>query len=237
MRDAVFVGIDVSKGTLDVGLRPSGESFRVGNDQGGISALVERLSGVQPELVVLEASGGYETAVVAELAAASIAVTVVNPRQVRDFARAIGQLGKSDVLDARILALFAERVRPEVRPLGMEWLSMGPYGNRSGDILLLTRSGLNRPIQDRYYFSGPYHSWHGSASPQDSHIPLIVARQNYPSAKLKKMVDKVAGEQPSQLALVPLVLELLVSEPPSAPAVPPTKPGSDQAATPATKSQ
>jgi transposase len=120
MRDAVFVGIDVSKGTLDVALRPSGESFRVGNDQGGISALVERLSGVQPELVVLEASGGYETAVVAELAAASIAVTVVNPRQVRDFARAIGQLEKSDVLDARILALFAERVRPEVRPLADE---------------------------------------------------------------------------------------------------------------------
>ena len=120
MRDAVFVGIDVSKGTLDVALRPSGESFRVGNDQGGISALVERLSGVQPELVVLEASGGYETAVVAELAAASIAVTVVNPRQVRDFARAIGQLEKSDVLDARILALFAEWVRPEVRPLADE---------------------------------------------------------------------------------------------------------------------
>jgi transposase len=120
MRDAVFVGIDVSKGTLDVALRPSGESFRVGNDQGGISALVETLSGVQPELVVLEASGGYETAVVAELVAASIAVTVVNPRQVRDFARAIGQLEKSDVLDARILALFAERVRPEVRPLADE---------------------------------------------------------------------------------------------------------------------
>ena len=80
----------------------------------------ERLSGVQPELVVLEASGGYETAVVAELAATSIAVTVVNPRQVRDFARAIGQLEKSDVLDARILALFAERVRPEVRPLADE---------------------------------------------------------------------------------------------------------------------
>ena len=119
----------------------------------------------------------------------------------------------------------------------MQWLSAGPYGNRSGDILLLARSGLNRPIQDRYYFSGPYHSWHGSASPQDSHIPLIVARQNYPRAKLKKMVDKVAGSQPSQLALVPLVLELLVSEPPSAPAVPPTKPGSDQAATPAAKSQ
>jgi Type I phosphodiesterase / nucleotide pyrophosphatase len=111
--------------------------------------------------------------------------------------------------------------RPDLVQLDkrMEWLSMGPYGNRSGDILLLTRSGLNRPIEDRYYFSGPFHSWHGSASPQDSHIPLIVARQNYPSAKLKKMVDKVTGSQPSQLALVPLVLELLVSEPPSALAI------------------
>jgi len=107
----------------------------------------------------------------------------------------------------------------------MWWLSAGPYGNRSGDILLLTRSGLNNPIQNRYYFSGPYHSWHGSASPQDSHIPLIVARQNYPSAKLKKIVDKAAGPQPSQLALVPIVLALLGSEPPPAPAVPPASPG------------
>src|SRR5208282_4262835 len=98
----------------------------------------------------------------------------------------------------------------------MRWLSAGPYGNRSGDILLLSRSGLNRPIQDRYYFSVPYHSWHGSASPQDSHIPLIVARQDYPSAKLKKLVDKVAGSQPSQLDLVPIVLSLLASEPPQA---------------------
>ena len=115
---------------------------------------------------------------------------------------------------------------------------MGPYGNRSGDILLLTRSGLNRPIQDRYYFSGPFHSWHGSASPQDSHIPLIVARQELSKRQAQKDGDKVAGSQPSQLALVPLVLELLVSEPPSAlPAVSPTKPGADQAAMPAAKSQ
>ncbi|MGA9721048.1 MAG: alkaline phosphatase family protein, partial [Candidatus Binatus sp.] len=98
--------------------------------------------------------------------------------------------------------------RPDLIQLDrrMRWLSVGPYGNRAGDILLLTKSGLNIPIQQRYYFSGPYHSWHGSASWQDSHVPLIVARQNYSSAKLKKIVDRAAGEHPSHLSLVPIVL-------------------------------
>jgi hypothetical protein len=129
--------------------------------------------------------------------------------------------------------------RPDLLQLDrrMQWLSAGPYGNRSGDILLLSRSGLNQPIQDRYYFSAPYHSWHGSASMQDSHIPLIVARKDYPGAKLKQLVDKVAGSQPSQLALVPIVRALLTSQPPAAPAVPSVSPGSDQSATPAAKSQ
>ncbi|HEY9157452.1 alkaline phosphatase family protein [Candidatus Binatus sp.] len=129
--------------------------------------------------------------------------------------------------------------RPDLLQLDrrMQWLSAGPYGNRSGDILLLSRSGLNQPIQDRYYFSAPYHSWHGSASMQDSHIPLIVARKDYPGAKLKQLVDKVAGSQPSQLALVPIVRALLTSQPPAAPAVPPAKPGPDQSATPAAKSR
>jgi type I phosphodiesterase/nucleotide pyrophosphatase len=129
--------------------------------------------------------------------------------------------------------------RPDLLQLDrrMQWLSAGPYGNRSGDILLLSRSGLNQPIQDRYYFSAPYHSWHGSASMQDGHIPLIVARKGYPGAKLKQLVDKVAGSQPSQLALVPIVRALLTSQPPAAPAAPPAKPGSDQTATPAAKSR
>ena len=129
--------------------------------------------------------------------------------------------------------------RPDLVQLDrrMQWLSAGPYGNRSGDILLLSRSGLNQPIQDRYYFSAPYHSWHGSASVQDSHIPLIVARKDYPGAKLKQLVDKVAGSQPSQLALVPIVRALLTFQPPAAPSAPPAKPGSDQSATPAAKSQ
>jgi len=108
-----------------------------------------------------------------------------------------------------------EHPRPDLIQLDkrMQWLSMGPYGNRSGDILLLTRSGLNRPIERRYYFSAPYYSWHGSASSQDSHIPLIVARKSFPGTKLKKVIDKSAGSEPSQLALVPLVRALLTSEP------------------------
>jgi hypothetical protein len=119
----------------------------------------------------------------------------------------------------------------------MEWLSAGPYGNRSGDILLLSKSGLNNVIQKRYYFSGPYHSWHGSASWQDSHVPLIVARQNYSSAKLKRIVDQAAGAQPSHLSLVPIVLALLATDQTQGPAAPPAKPGSAPSATPAAKSQ
>jgi len=142
--------------------------------------------------------------------------------------------------------------RPDLIQLDrrMQWLSAGPYGNRSGDILLLSKSGLNIPIQKRYYFSGPYHSWHGSASWQDGHVPLIVARQNYPAAKLKEIVDEVAGPNPSHLSLVPIVLSLLATDlqPPASaaspkPFVPPVpaasvpSPGAAQSATPAAKSQ
>lgn len=129
--------------------------------------------------------------------------------------------------------------RPDLIQLNrrMRWLSAGPYGNRAGDVLLLSKSGLNRPIKDRFYFSAPYHSWHGSASMQDSHIPLIVARKDYPGAKLKQLVDGIAGDEPSQLSLVPIVRSLLVSEPPAAPAVPPVSSGLGQSTTPAAKSR
>ena len=112
-----FVGIDVAKATLDIAVRPSGEHWSAANDDGGIPALVQRLRPLAPALIVLEATGGFETAVVAALAAAGLTVVVANPRQVRDFAKATGQLAKTDVLDAQVLALFAERVRPEPRPL------------------------------------------------------------------------------------------------------------------------
>ena len=112
-----FVGIDVAKAQLDMALRPTGERWAVANDDAGIAALVARLQALLPTLIVLEATGGYQRAVVAALAAARLPVAAVNPRQARAFAKATGQLAKTDALDARALAHFAEAVRPTPRPL------------------------------------------------------------------------------------------------------------------------
>lgn len=113
----VFVGIDVSKATLDVVVRPSGEMFQESNDVGGVHRLVRRLKKLRPSCIVAEATGGLEMAAWEGLAKGGLRVAIVNPRQVRDFARASGQLAKTDRLDAGTLALFAERMRPETRPL------------------------------------------------------------------------------------------------------------------------
>lgn len=113
----VFVGMDVAKAQLDIALRPTGERWAVMNDATGIAALVVQLQALQPTLMVLEATAGYHRAVVAALAAAVLPIVVVNPRQVRDFAKATGQLANTDVLDARAVAHFAEAVRPVPRPL------------------------------------------------------------------------------------------------------------------------
>jgi transposase len=114
---AVFAGIDVSKAALDVALRPSGEHWRSANDEAGIAELVGRLRPLAPGLIVLEATGGLERLVVAALALAGVPLAVVNPRQVRDFAKATGRLAKTDALDAAVLAHFAEAIHPEPRPL------------------------------------------------------------------------------------------------------------------------
>ena len=112
-----FVGIDVSKDRLDVHVRPSGEVFAVARDGEGLQALVADLGRRQVALVVLEATGGFEATVAAALAGAGLPLAVVNPRQIRDFARALGRLAKTDALDAEVIALFAERIRPEPRPV------------------------------------------------------------------------------------------------------------------------
>lgn len=117
MSSQCFVGIDVAKAQLDIALRPLGERWAVTNDDTGITALVRRLQEIGPQLIVLEATGGYQRAVVAALATAGLPVVVVNPRQARDFAKATGQLAKTDALDARALAHFAEAIRPAPRPL------------------------------------------------------------------------------------------------------------------------
>jgi transposase len=113
----VTVGIDVAKARLDVAVRPSGEAGQAPNDAAGVAALAARLAGLAPALVVLEATGGLERLAAAELAAAGLPVAVVNPRQVRAFAQAVGQLAKTDALDAALLARFGEAVRPPPRPL------------------------------------------------------------------------------------------------------------------------
>ena len=102
-----FVGIDVAAAHLDVAVAPDGLAWRVGNDPAGIAELAARLAQLAPALVVLEASGGYEAPAAAELGLAALPVAVVNPRQVRDFGRAVGQLAKTDALDAALLARFA----------------------------------------------------------------------------------------------------------------------------------
>ena len=113
----MFVGMDVAKAELVVSVFPSGERFTVGNEERGVRTLVERLRAIAPTLIVLEATGGYELLGVAALAAAGLPIVVVNPRQVRDFAKATGQLAKTDRIDADILARFADVVRPAVRPI------------------------------------------------------------------------------------------------------------------------
>jgi transposase len=113
----LFVGIDISKDRLDVHIQRTEDHFSLAHDEAGIADLVRRLQGLAPQLVVMEATGGYETTVAAALASAGLPVAVVNPRQIRDYARATGQLAKTDRLDARVIALFAAAVRPPVRPL------------------------------------------------------------------------------------------------------------------------
>jgi transposase len=117
MSAQTMVGVDVSKAHLEVGVLPSGEVWQEANEPTAIARLVKRLLRLAPKLVVMEASGGLEIPVVAALARAGLPVVIVNPRQVREFARATGRLAKTDKIDALMLALFGDRVRPEVRPL------------------------------------------------------------------------------------------------------------------------
>ena len=113
----IYVGIDVAKAKVDVAVRPTGERWEVPRDAAGIPQLVAEMKTLGPSLVLLEATGGLELPLVAALAAEALPVVVVNPRQVRDFARATGKLAKTDALDAAVLAHFAEAIQPPVRPL------------------------------------------------------------------------------------------------------------------------
>jgi len=116
MSSSVFIGIDVSQARLDLAVN-DGQKWSLPHDESAMTTLVDQLATLHPTLVVLEATGGLEIPLTSALAAAGLPVVVVNPRQVRDFARAKGLLAKTDALDAQVLAQFAERIRPQPRPL------------------------------------------------------------------------------------------------------------------------
>lgn len=115
--EALYIGIDVSKANLDIDAYPRAHRTRFSNDETGRRQLVNELKSLQPKLIVLEATGGLESPIASELAIAGLAVAVINPRQARDFAKAIGVLAKTDQVDALVLARFAEAIKPEVRAL------------------------------------------------------------------------------------------------------------------------
>ena len=144
-QQAIYVGLDVAKAQVDVAVRPGGDGWQVARDEAGIRKLVSRLKTLEPALVLLEASGGLEVPVVAALAAGALPVVVVNPRQVRDFARATGKLAKTDALDAAVLAHFAEAVRPPVRPLrDAETQVLHSLASRRHQVMTMLVSEKNR---------------------------------------------------------------------------------------------
>ena len=137
-----FVGIDVAKDWLDVAWL-AGQTLRIDHTEQAIASLVERLRSQPPALVVMEATGGLETAVASALGAAGLAVAVVNPRQVRDFAKACGRLAKTDRIDALILAAFAAAIRPQVRELPDE------HTRALGDLLARRRQLVEMRVQEK----------------------------------------------------------------------------------------
>jgi len=144
----MFVGIDVSKDRLDVHVRPSGEAFVVTRDSEGIEQLVALLVERRPLLVVLKATGGFETVVAAAIGAAGLPLAVVNPRQIRAFAQACGRLAKTDPIDAEVIARFAEAVRPEPRAIpDAAARALAELVTRRGQIISMMGAERNRRRQ------------------------------------------------------------------------------------------
>ena len=140
-----YVGIDVSKAQVDVAVRPTGQRWAASYDETGVGELVSQIVDLGPAMVLLEATGGLELPLVVALAAAALPVVVVNPRQVRDFARATGTLAKTDSLDAAVLAHFADAVRPPVRPLkDAETQVLNSLAARRHQVLTMLVSEKNR---------------------------------------------------------------------------------------------
>src|SRR5262245_44040634 len=166
--DHLFIGLDVAKDRLDLHVRPGGEAFSVAHDEPGVIALLDRLRTLAPTLIALEATGGYEATVAATLASAGLPVAVVNPRQIRDFARATGLLAKTDRLDARVIAHFAEAIRPAVRPLPDAQLQhLGELVTRRRQLVEMLGAETNRRrlTQTRPWSAGWTRTSPGSSGP------------------------------------------------------------------------
>jgi len=140
-----YIGIDVSKDTLDVAVHGNKQHWSFPNNEAGIKKIVLKLKGLSAELVVLEATGGFEISLAADLGAAKIPTAVVNPRQIRDFAKSVGMLAKTDILDARIIARFAATVQPTPHPiLGTEAQELGAITARRRQIVNMITAEKNR---------------------------------------------------------------------------------------------
>ena len=150
--EAIFVGVDVAKSTLDVAASDSRETQQFSNNDEGISQAVRHISGLQPAGIILEATGNLEMPLAAALQASCLPVVIINPRQVRDFARATGALAKTDTIDARILALFGLRIKPEVRPLpdkqAREMTNLLTRRRQLVEMLVAERNRLSRADED-----------------------------------------------------------------------------------------
>ncbi len=145
MKEKVFIGIDVSKKQLDIFIRPTEQSWSVGNNEIDISGLVKKIKKLEPEYIILEATGGLEQLVFNALVDDSLPAVVVNPRQVRDFAKATGRLAKTDAIDAEVLAHFGEAIKPEIRQrLDIETQELKAFNTRRREIVNMLNAEKNR---------------------------------------------------------------------------------------------
>ena len=144
----IFIGIDIAKDTIDINVLPSGDNWSVGTTPAELSETVDRLVALKPTNIVMEATGGYETRLAALLVTTGLPVAVVNPRQVRDFGRALGILAKTDAIDAHLIALFAEKVQPECRPIPTDdERALKELLNRRRQLVDMRTAELNRQQQ------------------------------------------------------------------------------------------
>jgi transposase len=203
---AVWVGIDVSKRCLDVAVRPAGETLSIDNDDAGIKKLVKMLAKWSPQLIVLEATGGHEYAAAYALMKAGLPVAVVNPRQVRDFARAVGKLAKTDPIDAKILAHFGEAVQPPARAVPDPQLEeIGHLVTRHRQLIEMIVAERNRRMSSmgsaRRDIDATIRFLRDRLDKIDEQMKTLIAKHPEWRAKAE-LLDSVPGVEPVQISSI-----------------------------------